>query len=65
MNELVPAQAFSNGPALVAASGERANLRFLEFFASNIRNRNTRLAYNHVVGLFLKLVRGVRSALAR
>jgi site-specific recombinase XerD len=26
---------------------------FLEFFASNIRNRNTRIAYRHAVGLFL------------
>ena len=25
-------------PALVAAAGERASVRFLEFFAANIRN---------------------------
>ncbi len=31
-------------PALVAA-GERASMRFLEFFAANIRNPHTRRAY--------------------
>ncbi len=54
MNQLVPARAsIPNLPALVATSGERAARRFLEFFASNIRNRHTRLAYSHAVGLFL------------
>src|SRR3984893_10350956 len=32
-------------PALVAAAGERASMRFLEFFAANIRNPHTRRAY--------------------
>jgi hypothetical protein len=32
-------------PALVAADGERASMRFLEFFAANIRNPHTRRAY--------------------
>lgn len=32
-------------PALVAAAGERAALRFLDFFTANIRNPNTRAAY--------------------
>jgi hypothetical protein len=40
-------------PALVVAVGERASVRFLEFFASNIRNLNTRRAYAHAVGEFL------------
>lgn len=40
-------------PALIAASGERAKLRFLEFFASNIRNPNTRRAYARGIGDFL------------
>jgi site-specific recombinase XerD len=40
-------------PALVASAGERAGIRFLEFFASNIRNSNTRRAYAHAVGDFL------------
>ena len=33
------------GPALVAAARERASMRFLEFFAANIRNPHTRRAY--------------------
>jgi Phage integrase, N-terminal SAM-like domain len=32
-------------PALVAAAGERASMRFLEFFAATIRNPHTRRAY--------------------
>ena len=32
-------------PALIAGAGDRAALRFLEFFTVNIRNRNTRAAY--------------------
>jgi site-specific recombinase XerD len=40
-------------PALVASAGERAGICFLEFFASNIRNPNTRRAYAHAVGEFL------------
>ena len=31
--------------ALVAAGGERAWMRFLEFFAADIRNPHTRRAY--------------------
>ena len=40
MNQLtsLPRPSF---PALVAASGERAGIRFLEFFAANIRNSHT------------------------
>jgi len=53
-NQLVPVSVSSSHlPALVATSGEQAARRFLEFFASNIRNRNTRIAYSHAVGLFL------------
>ena len=33
-------------PAIVAAAGERAARRFLEFFAATIRNPNTRAAYH-------------------
>lgn len=29
-------------PALISAAGDRAELRFLEFFAATIRNPNTR-----------------------
>jgi hypothetical protein len=32
-------------PALIAGAGDRAALRFLEYFTVNIRNRNTRAAY--------------------
>jgi site-specific recombinase XerD len=32
-------------PAMVAAAGERAALRFIDFFTANIRNPNTRAAY--------------------
>nr|WP_255581130.1 site-specific integrase [Caballeronia sp. dw_276] len=39
--------------AVGAAAGEQASVRFLEFFASNIRNPNTRRAYAHAVGKFL------------
>ena len=40
-------------PALIAAAGERASLRFLEFFAANIRNPHTRRAYGRAVAEFL------------
>jgi integrase/recombinase XerC len=32
-------------PAPIAAAGERASVRFLEFFAANIRNPHPRRAY--------------------
>ena len=32
-------------PAIVAAAGDKAARRFLEFFAATIRNKNTRIAY--------------------
>ena len=40
-------------PALIAASGERASLRCVEFFAANIRNPHTRRAYSRAVAEFL------------
>jgi hypothetical protein len=40
-------------PLLVAQEGERAAKRYLEFFAANIRNPNTRRAYARVAGEFL------------
>jgi site-specific recombinase XerC len=36
-------------PALVAAAGEHASRRFLEFFAATISNKNTRAAYYRAV----------------
>ena len=40
-------------PALIAAGDERAGIRFLEFFASTIRNPHTRRAYARAVSDFL------------
>ena len=45
-------------PALVVAADERAQLRFLEFFAANIRNPNTRKAYARACGEFLAWCEG-------
>ena len=49
-------------PALIAAAGEQAAWRFLEFFAVHIRNPNTRAAYAHAAGAFLRWceARGLR-----
>ena len=53
-------------PALVALADERAQRRFLEFFAVTIRNPHTRRAYARACGEFLGWceARGVRSILA-
>lgn len=40
-------------PVLVATVGDRASVRFLEFFASAIRNPHTRRAYARAAGDFL------------
>ena len=40
-------------PDVVATAGERAGIRFLEFFASTIRNPHTRRAYGRAVADFL------------
>jgi site-specific recombinase XerD len=40
-------------PALVTAAGDRAGIRFLEFFAAQIRNPHTRRAYGRAVAEFL------------
>jgi len=52
MNQLVPISS-ATLPALVAAAGERAGMRFLEFFAANIRNPHTRRAYARAADEFL------------
>ena len=52
MNQLVPLRS-SALPELVAAAGERAGMRFLEFFAANIRNPHTRRAYSRAADEFL------------
>jgi site-specific recombinase XerD len=41
-------------PAPVAAAGEAATRRFIEFFTANIRNRNTRAAYARAVADFFR-----------
>lgn len=53
MNQLVSVSAALPVPALVAASGNHAELRFLEFFAALIRNANTRRSYGRAVIEFL------------
>jgi site-specific recombinase XerD len=54
MNQLVPLPSRSLPvPALVAAAGDQARVRFLEFFAANIRNPHTRRAYSRAVAEFL------------
>ena len=45
-------------PVLIAGAGERAALRFLEFFTVNIRNKNTRAAYAQAAGAFLRWCEG-------
>lgn len=51
MNQLATLGSFP-APALVAAAGDRAAYRFLEFFTAQIRNPNTRRAYVKAVGEF-------------
>lgn len=50
-------------PTLITAGGERAQIRFLEFFAATIRNANTRRAYARAILDFLTWCegRGVKS----
>ena len=69
MNQLTvvsPAPASPGLPALVAAGDDRAQVRFLEFFAVTIRNPNTRRAYVRATGEFLGwcAARGVTSLAA-
>ncbi len=40
-------------PELISHQGKKAELRFIEFFTANIRNKNTRLAYSRAVSAFL------------
>ena len=58
MNQLVPVSASAHLPALVVATGEAAQRRFLEFFAASIRNPHTRRAYAHAVSEFLAWCEG-------
>jgi integrase/recombinase XerD len=48
----------SDLPALIAGAGDRAVLRFLEYFTVNIRNHNTRAAYARAAADFLNWCEG-------
>lgn len=52
--EILPVLPASNlrVPTIIAAAGDRASEHFLEFFAANIRNRNTRAAYVQAAAQF-------------
>jgi site-specific recombinase XerD len=62
MNALAPLDATLALPPIVTAAGERAQLRFLEFFAASIRNGHTRRAYAGAVGDFLVWCEGMNVA---
>lgn len=49
----------ANLPAIIVGAGERAAWRFVEFFTVNIRNKNTRAAYGHAAGAFLRWCEGL------
>src|SRR3984885_5335702 len=53
MSAIIPITGESAFPMLIAAAGDRAQERFIEFFTANIRNRNTRRAYAQAVREFL------------
>ena len=57
MSQLRASSSSVSLPAII--TGERAQLRFLEFFAANIRNPNTRRAYARAVNEFLTWCHGV------
>ena len=53
MTHVLTAATAGRVPTLIAAAGERASRRFLEFFAAQIRNPHTRRAYGRAVADFL------------
>jgi site-specific recombinase XerD len=53
MNPLSPIDTRSPLPAVIAAAGERAEIRFREFFAAQICNPNTRRAYGRAAADFM------------
>jgi site-specific recombinase XerD len=53
VNQLTPVIASLPLPALIAVAGDRACMRFMEFFTANIRNPHTRRAYARAVKDFL------------
>ena len=54
--QVLPHGKFSLPPTILAA-GKRACNRFVEFFAANIRNENTRAAYARAVMLSIEEVK--------
>lgn len=58
MSQLVQINARGSLPAIIAAAGEHAEIRFLEFFAASILNAHTRRAYAGAVGEFLSWCEG-------
>ena len=50
--KIVGAPAAHPVPALIAAAGEQADWRYVEFFAANIRNPHTRRAYARACSRF-------------
>ena len=51
--QLATVHAMSPLPALIAGAGDRAAMRFLEYFTVNIRNKNTQAAYARAAADFL------------
>src|ERR1700738_651811 len=53
---------FDQLPTPIVRAGEHARWRFVEFFTSNIRNKNTRAAYAQAISQFFvwSELRGVR-----
>jgi hypothetical protein len=54
---------YPSAPLLVAAAGDKASMRFLEFFAANIRNPNTRRAHSRAE--ISEVMRGQRRTVDR
>ena len=55
MNKKLPVEIRTEGlPVLVMGSGEKAAYRFFEFFAADIRNQNTRMAYYRAACMFFE-----------
>ena len=57
-NDLIIANTETLIPVQVAAAGEQAAIRFIEFFTANIRNPNTRAAYARAVSDFFRWCEG-------
>jgi len=49
-------------PAAIAAAGEQASWRYVEFFTANIRNPHTRRAYARACGRFFAWLRHPRQS---